>query len=108
MQSYLGIVKKQLQDQTTKIIMKVLVNEGASELNKALVSNIYSGSNVSYALSSSPPLPLPRSPLPHSHRLRALLVEAEDVALKRRICKEELEALKEAKKVLQMSEFFAI
>jgi len=81
--SYFTIVKKNLQDRTTKIIMMKLVKNAITNMQKELVSKIYKGEGVNF---------------------NDLLTEAGDVAMKRKVCQEELEGLKKAKKVIQMSE----
>jgi uncharacterized protein YijF (DUF1287 family) len=80
--SYFKIVKKNLQDSIVKCTMMFLVNAVKENLQKELVAALY-----------------------RDELYDQLLYEAEDVAVKRRVCQEELEALQKAKKIIQSTEF---
>jgi len=88
--SYFTIVKKNIQDRTTKIIMMSLVKNSISNIQKSLVSNIYNN--------------IKDNSINNKNILDDMLMEAGDVAMKRSVCQEELEALRKAKKVLQTTE----
>lgn len=77
--SYIGICKKQLQDHVTKIIMHVIVRGTLGVLKQQLQHKLYKGDQHDYT---------------------DLLSEANDVELKRHVCKAELDALHAAANVL--------
>jgi hypothetical protein len=80
--SYVGIVMKNLHDHITKVVMMVLVNDTSSSMNKYLVSHIYKGDG----------------------NYKHLLAEMDDVAMRRNAVRHELDALRRAKQVIKMSE----
>uniref|UniRef100_A0A6B2KZI7 Dynamin GTPase n=1 Tax=Arcella intermedia TaxID=1963864 RepID=A0A6B2KZI7_9EUKA len=83
--SYFTIVKKNVQDRVTKIIMHFLVLNSVSAINSVLHRKVYVPT-IGKTTSTS--------------EILELLREAEDIAVKRNICKNDLQALLEAKKVL--------
>jgi len=84
--SYLSVVKKNIQDQVTKIVMMVLVKGTLHRIKRQLTQSLYEGDNADYS---------------------SLLMEAEDVERKRNACKRDLDALQQARTVLQQAEFGA-
>eukprot|EP01120_Amphizonella_sp_Union-15-10_P014083 TRINITY_DN6704_c0_g1_i1.p1 TRINITY_DN6704_c0_g1~~TRINITY_DN6704_c0_g1_i1.p1 ORF type:complete len:134 (-),score=28.05 TRINITY_DN6704_c0_g1_i1:20-421(-) len=79
--SYFKIVRKNLSDSVTKAIMMLLVKNAKDNLQRELVANLYK-----------------------EELYTSLLQENPDVSTRRKICQAELSALRQAKKVLQMSE----
>jgi dynamin 1-like protein len=79
--SYFEISKKNIHDFTVKAIMMGLVNNAQENIQKELINALYKEELYS-----------------------ELLKEADDIATKRKLCAEELKALKEAKEVLQKAE----
>lgn len=71
------------QDSVTKIVILTLVNGVVSDFQKELVGQLYNSDN---------------------NRFKELLQEAGDVELKRKICRDELDALRKAKELIQMTE----
>ena len=52
--SYFDIARKSVQDSTTKAIWHFLVNKGADEIHRALVTEIYTADHTGDVLSESP------------------------------------------------------
>jgi len=80
--SYCTIVKKNIQDRITKIIMHFLVISSINSLPEVLHVNIYKQGKF------------------NSNEAIDLLKEDTEISVKRKVCKKELEALQNAKKVL--------
>jgi len=79
LESYIGITKKNIQDQVVKVIMHTLVRGSIKDLKRELIRKLY-----------------------HEQKdYKNLLSEADDIEIKRRVCKDELDALTKAAKVLQ-------
>eukprot|EP01125_Pyxidicula_operculata_P019832 TRINITY_DN7218_c0_g1_i2.p1 TRINITY_DN7218_c0_g1~~TRINITY_DN7218_c0_g1_i2.p1 ORF type:complete len:272 (+),score=54.17 TRINITY_DN7218_c0_g1_i2:225-1040(+) len=85
--SYFTITKKSVQDRVTKIIMMSLVNNASENMQKTLTSKLYKGEGQEQSSTYS-----------------LLLEESPDIAMRRKICAEEIDALYKAKRVIQMSE----
>jgi len=83
LKSYFEIVRKNVEDTVTKIVILKLVNGVVGDLQKELVGQVYNGPNS---------------------RFKELLQEAGDVESKRHVCRNELEALRKAKDLIQMTE----
>jgi dynamin 1-like protein len=79
--SYFDIVKKSVQDHTVKAIMLTLVNSAKDNMQRELVSSLYK-----------------------EELYDDLLYESDEVGQKRKKCTEELAALKQAKKIIQLTE----
>jgi len=76
LEAYFVIIKKNIQDHVTKIIMLGLVKSSINEIQKELIGRLYKGDGKS----------------------KELLTEAGDVTTKRKACKQELDRFKKAKK----------
>jgi hypothetical protein len=74
-------VKKSVQDHTVKAIMLTLVNSAKDNMQRELVSSLYK-----------------------EELYDDLLYESDEVGQKRKKCTEELAALKQAKKIIQLTE----
>jgi len=83
LESYIGISKKNIQDRVTKIIVMVLIKGSIKDLKRELVKRLYQGENYDY---------------------KHLLSEADDIEMKRRICREELTTLEKADAILSSTE----
>jgi len=83
LEAYFKIAKRNVQDMTVKTVMTLLVNAVKDSLHKELVANLYK-----------------------EEFYTALLDEDPDIAAKRRVAKEELDALQRAKNIIKMSELF--
>eukprot|EP01117_Protostelium_nocturnum_P012378 TRINITY_DN4566_c0_g1_i1.p1 TRINITY_DN4566_c0_g1~~TRINITY_DN4566_c0_g1_i1.p1 ORF type:complete len:783 (-),score=329.56 TRINITY_DN4566_c0_g1_i1:186-2534(-) len=79
--SYFKIVQRNLQESVTKAVMCFLVDAAKENLHKDLMAELYKDELIT-----------------------SLLVEDPKIALRRQQCADQLEALKKAKKIIQMAE----
>ena len=81
MESYFNIARKNIQDAVTKAIWHFLVNKAEQTLHRALITELYQDGD-------------------HER----LLKESDVVKERRRILQSEIDALKKAKQILEVSE----